>query len=127
MGRPRAVCERYQIAYAAIWVLFGAALLVAFLVAWSPGQPSRFSPEPQYAVGAFGLLGIFAGLSYAFRLPAYRAFNILAATILALYVTALFLLGGEDVGGYRTTIPPLIAGWALALWSVLLAWTEPSD
>jgi hypothetical protein len=75
----------------------------------------------------FGAAALWASLSYTFRWKGYRAVNVLVAVILALFVTALLLMGSEDIGGLRVSVPAFLVGMSLGVWSVVLAVCEPRD
>jgi hypothetical protein len=75
--------------------------------------------QSYWIVVAFGLGALAVAASHAWR-RLFGFFGGLVATLLGLYGLALIILGSEDVGGLRVSLPWGLSAIALAAWTIYL-------
>src|SRR5450755_4589552 len=110
-----------QVIFAFVWelVALGCFVAIAFFGAGNTWP---------ILVG-FGLLSGLTGASWLFNWS-FRTRIILSrvsGTLLVLYCLSLILLGTEDVGGFRVSLPFGLPGIAIGLWSILIPTNGKTD
>jgi hypothetical protein len=104
-----------------LWVAAGLVLAVETLGSHGIPTDSRYT----LLMLVVSALFLYAGVGYAFHLPAARGLIVVLSVVLMLYALLLVLFGTEDVGGPWVSIPAALALLVFATHNVLCVLRPP--